>query len=277
MIKQLYKRKITIFLKMITIGILASFLFGCAEEAEVNEQKSIVAEVTTAKDVVEQVEVVASGNNQEASSEEPAISEEVSVVIKEDAGFLNYDMVLGDVNAPVEIIEYASVTCNHCATFHTQVLPRIKEKYVDNGKVKIVMRSFLLNQVDAKVSLITRCVPDKRYFKFMDAIFERQTQWYNIPEYQRLSSLHDQQTANEMFVDSTMVEVAKIAGQLGVNSKKIETCAANNAIGEYLYSIHQEGVQKHKVTATPTILVNGNKVNNDFASVERAIEAALGS
>ena len=277
MIKQLYKRKTFIFLKMITAGIFASFLFGCAEEVEINEQKSIVAVVTTADEVVEQVEVVASDIKQEASSEEPAVSEEVSVAINEDAGFLNYDMVLGDVNAPVEIIEYASVTCNHCATFHTQVLPRIKEKYVDTGKVKVVMRSFLLNQVDANVSLITRCVPDRRYFKFMDAIFERQMQWYNIPEYQRLSSLHDQQTANSMFVDSIMVEVAKIAGQLGVNSKKIETCTANDAIGEYLYSIHMEGVQKHKVTATPTILVNGNKVNNNFASVERAIEAALGS
>ena len=116
---------------------------------------------------------------------------------------------------------------------------------------------------------------EKRYFKFVDAIYKRQTQWYNIAEYQRLSGLHDARTANQMFVEHTMGEVTKIARQVGMNEKKIQACLANEKIGEYLFSVHQEGVQKHKVSATPTIIVNGSKTSNDYNSIEKAIEAAL--
>lgn len=238
MIRQLYKRKLAVILGAAFIGVFSITLPGCAQEND--------TESTT--------------ETSEATAEMP---------------FLDQDMVLGDPNAPIELIEYASLTCNHCAAFHNVVLPRIKEKYVDTGKVKIVMRSFLLNAVDATASLLTRCVPEKRYFKFMEVLFQQQEKWYNIPEYQRLAGIHDARTANMMFVDSTIGEVSKIARQLGLNNKKIEACIANEKIGEYLYSVHQEGMQKYKVTATPTILVNGNKAGNTYAAVEKAIEAAL--
>ena len=198
-----------------------------------------------------------------------------STTLVAEMPFLNQDMVLGDPKAPVEIIEYASLTCNHCATFHNFVLPRIKDKYVDTGKVKVVMRSFLLNAIDASASILTRCVPEKRYFKFMEILFKQQTQWYDISEYQKLSGIHDQRTANNIFVQSTIDKVSKVANRLGINNRKIEACLLNEKIGDYLYSVHQEGIQKYKVTATPTILVNGNKTGNTYAAVEKAIEAAL--
>lgn len=198
-----------------------------------------------------------------------------STTLVAEMPFLNQDMVLGDPKAPVEIIEYASLTCNHCATFHNFVLPRIKDKYVDTGKVKVVMRSFLLNAIDASASILTRCVPEKRYFKFMELLFTQQTQWYDISEYQKLSGIHDQRTANNIFVQSTIDKVSKVANRLGINNRKIEACLLNEKIGDYLYSVHQEGIQKYKVTATPTILVNGNKTGNTYAAVEKAIEAAL--
>ena len=198
-----------------------------------------------------------------------------STTLVAEMPFLNQDMVLGDPKAPVEIIEYASLTCNHCATFHNFVLPKIKDKYVDTGKVKVVMRSFLLNAIDASASILTRCVPEKRYFKFMEILFKQQTQWYDISEYQRLSSIHDQRTASNIFVQSTIDKVSKVANRLGVNNRKIEACLLNDKINNYLYSVHQEGIQKYKVTATPTILVNGNKTGNTYAAVEKAIEAAL--
>ncbi|MEJ6742434.1 MAG: thioredoxin domain-containing protein [Emcibacteraceae bacterium] len=198
-----------------------------------------------------------------------------STTLVAEMPFLNQDMVLGDPKAPVEIIEYASLTCNHCATFHNFVLPKIKDKYVDTGKVKVVMRSFLLNAIDASASILTRCVPEKRYFKFMEILFTQQTQWYDISEYQKLSGIHDQRTANNIFVQSTIDKVSKVANRLGINNRKIEACLLNEKIGDYLYSVHQEGIQKYKVTATPTILVNGNKTGNTYAAVEKAIEAAL--
>lgn len=236
MFKQLYTRKIAIFMSSLVFGMLSFTLPGCAQET--NDADPVV-------DVAEEVT------------------------------FLDHDMIIGDVNAPVEIIEYASLTCNHCATFHNIVLPEIKEKYVDTGKAKIVVRSFLLNAIDASASMLTRCVSEKRYFPFVNALFSRQTQWYDIPQYQRLSEEHDQQTANQMFVDNTLAEVAKIARQVGMNQKKIDACMANEKISEYLFAVQQKAIENYKVSATPTIIVNGNKTGNDYASVERAIEDAL--
>ena len=236
MFKQLYTRKIAIFISSLVFGVLSFTLPGCAQETN------------------------------DAEPVEEALAE---------VAFLDRDMVMGDVNAPIEIIEYASLTCNHCATFHNSVLPEIKEKYVDTGKAKIVVRSFLLNAIDLSASTLTRCVSEKRYFPFVNALFNRQTEWYDIPEYQRLSAEHDQQTANQMFVDNTLDEVAKIARQVGMNKKKIDACMADEKIGEYLFSVQQEAIENYKVSATPTIIVNGNKTGNDYASVAKAIEDAL--
>ena len=235
MIKQLNKLKVTTIIGVAFFAIFSINSIGIAQENISNSSTTLVAEMP----------------------------------------FLNQDMVLGDPKAPVEIIEYASLTCNHCATFHNFVLPKIKDKYVDTGKVKVVMRSFLLNAIDASASILTRCVPEKRYFKFMEILFKQQTQWYDISEYQKLSGIHDQRTANNIFVQSTIDKVSKVANRLGINNRKIEACLLNEKIGDYLYSVHQEGIQKYKVTATPTILVNGNKTGNTYAAVEKAIEAAL--
>ncbi|MEJ6726492.1 MAG: thioredoxin domain-containing protein [Emcibacteraceae bacterium] len=235
MIKQLNKLKVTTIIGVAFFAIFSINSIGIAQENISNSSTTLVAEMP----------------------------------------FLNQDMVLGDPKAPVEIIEYASLTCNHCATFHNFVLPRIKDKYVDTGKVKVVMRSFLLNAIDASASILTRCVPEKRYFKFMEILFTQQTQWYDISEYQKLSGIHDQRTANNIFVQSTIDKVSKVANRLGINNRKIEACLLNEKIGDYLYSVHQEGIQKYKVTATPTILVNGNKTGNTYGAVEKAIEAAL--
>ena len=238
MIKQLYTRKIAVFIGAALFGMLLSILPGCAQE-----------------------------NNDSGASATPETSTEMT--------FLDHDMVLGDTNAPVEMIEYASLTCVHCAEFQKRILPEIKEKYVDTGKLKIVMRSFLLNAIDAQATLLTRCVPEKRYFKFMEALFTLQDQWYDIPEYQRLTSQHDTQTANRMFVEHTMGEVEKMARQIGLNKSKIDACLTDQKIADYVFSVHRGGIEQYKVNATPTIIVNGNKVNLDLASVENAIEAAL--
>ncbi len=264
--------------------MFALLLASCGDDGAQDQVAS--AEASQASAETPETPAEAPEEVQTAAAEVADVMEEVAqeaqenaedvVAAAEDAGFINYDMVLGDPNAPVEIIEYASITCNHCATFHNNVLPRLKENYVDSGKVKIVTRSFLLNGIDLQGTAISRCIAPQRYFRFMDALFERQTQWYDVNEFQRLNGLHDQQTAGQMFVAHSVGEISKIARQLGLNQARIDECIASEEIGEYIVSIYNEGRTLHKVTATPTILVNGNKTaGNDYASVERAIEAAL--
>lgn len=276
MLKQLYTRKTATISKIILLGISALLLANCSESSETDPaQEPALETISTAAVAAEAPSETAPEVIEPAVQEfEEATVEEVAVEV-EDVGFINHDMVYGDPDAPIEIIEYASLTCNHCATFHNNVLPRLKEKYIDTGQAKLVMRSFLLNIIDARITQLTRCVTERRYFPFLDALFKRQTQWYSIAEYQRLQGLHDRQTASDMFVEATFEEVAKMARQVGLNQAKIDECAASGAIGEYLMAVQQDGIENYKVNSTPTIIVNGNRVNNDYASIERAIEAEL--
>ncbi len=274
MIKQLYRLNIGHFLKMAVLALFSLLLASCSDDGASDQSAAAEAPEAPAE-APEQAEETAADVVEEATEE---VQEQVTDMAEtaEDAGFLNYDMVLGDLNAPVEIIEYASITCNHCATFHNNVLPRLKEKYIDTGQVKIVTRSFLLNGIDLQGTAISRCMAPQRYFRFMDAVFERQSQWYDVAEFQRLNGIHDQQTAGQMFVAHSVGELSKIARQLGLNQARIDECIASEEIGEYVVSVYNEGRTIHKVSATPTILVNGNKTaGNDYGSVERAIEAAL--
>jgi len=263
MFKQLYTRKISKIPSFLAFGIICLFLSSCSEETDDNQ--ATVAELPAAI-----VEAAA-----EVQQETDQVSDDVEETVS-DEGFLNRDMILGDVNAPVEIIEYASLTCNHCAVFHNQVLPQLKKEYVDTGKAKIVFRSFLLNGIDAKLSQLTRCVSEKRYVPFMNVLFGRQENWLNFDEQARLVSLYGQEAANEKFFDYIVNEVEKIAAQVGLNKSKIEACYNNPEVGKYIFAVQQEGAQKYKINATPTIIVNGEKTNgNSFEAVKDAIEDAL--
>src|SRR5258706_11399400 len=85
--------------------------------------------------------------------------------------------VLGNPEAPITIIEYASLTCPHCAEFDKSVLPQIKQTYIDTGKAKLVYRDFPLDATALKASMIARCLPSDRYFAFIDALFKQQNNW----------------------------------------------------------------------------------------------------
>ncbi|MDG1858064.1 MAG: thioredoxin domain-containing protein [Emcibacteraceae bacterium] len=264
--KQLYTRKIALSFKVALLAGFSVFLSGCGDDAAENKvQETTASTAQTTEQAVKTEQAVEAVETVIASEE----------VTETDAGFLNKEMILGDPNAPVEIIEYASFTCNHCSTFHNNVMPEIKEKYIDTGKAKVVFRSFMLNGIDMQASIISRCMTEKRYFPFTDMMFKRQTEWYNVAQYQELAANNDAETAGKLFVEATMAAVGKYARQAGLNKAKIDACLANEEIPAYLYEIQQDAIEQYKVNATPTIIVNGNKVGSDYNSVERAIEAAL--
>lgn len=269
MIKQLYTLNIGLFVKSAMLAIFSILLVACGNESSTNEQAT--SSDTMANAVSEFSDVLEEAGPEKMTAE----MLEVPSMSIEEAGFLNRDMVMGDPNAPVEIIEYASLTCNHCATFHNNVLPRLKEEYIDTGKAKIVMRSFMLNPIDMQATTISRCMTEKRYAPFMNMLFSRQMEWYNVGKYQELAANNDPQSANQLFVDGTMEEVHKYARQAGLNKAKIDACLANEDISKYLFEVQQYAVEQYKVNATPTIIVNGNKAGNDFNSISRLIEAEL--
>src|SRR5271168_4105284 len=87
------------------------------------------------------------------------------------------DHVLGKADAPITIIEYASLTCPHCAEFNKEVLPEVKAKYIETGKAKLIYRDFPLDQWALRASVLARCAPADKYFGFVDVLFQNQVTW----------------------------------------------------------------------------------------------------
>lgn len=146
------------------------------------------------------------------------------------------DHVLGDPKAPITVIEYASLTCSHCAHFHTQILPEIKKKWIDTGKVKLIYRDFPLDQIAAKAAQIAECAGNDRYFGVVDLIFRSQPQWATAAD--------------------PLTELAKPLRIAGLGENEIKACLANEAIGNGVIKDYQGG-EAMGVNSTPTLFING--------------------
>jgi len=161
------------------------------------------------------------------------------------------DVWLGKVDAPVTIVEYASLTCGHCASFHTGTLPELKKKYIETGKVRLVFREFALNQLDAAVYMLTRCalnadgkagegVDQARYFALIDVFFQQQRNW--------------------AFGGNPLEAVTAITRQAGMTQAQFEACLNNQAILDALNATRERAASAFGVESTPTFFVNGKRV-----------------
>lgn len=146
------------------------------------------------------------------------------------------DHVLGDANAPITVIEYASLTCSHCAHFHTQVLPEVKKKWIDTGKVKLIYRDFPLDQIAAKAAQIAECAGNDKYFGVLDIIFRGQPQWATAAD--------------------PLAELAKPLRIAGMGENEIKACLANEAMSNAVIKDYQGG-EAMGVNSTPTLFING--------------------
>ncbi len=184
--------------------------------------------------------------------------------------FLNYDMVLGDKNAPIEIIEYASTTCPHCATFHKDTLPELKKKYIDTGKVKLVFRNYVFSQpFDVFAASLNRCVSEKKFFPLLGLYFKRQQAWVKYKEFGELKRYGKYAALG--FAKGEAIKIAKIAG---MKEAEAYQCLARPEVLKYLMDVNRHAVDTYEVNSTPTIIVNGKKLDdNRFEAIEKAILA----
>ncbi|MCK5575819.1 MAG: DsbA family protein [Sphingomonadales bacterium] len=168
------------------------------------------------------------------------------------------ELYMGSPDAPVTMIEYASLTCSHCANFHNDVLPQIKENYINTGKVRLVYRNFVTNQPDLVASMMARCVVPEKSFEMMGVLFERQRQW--------LSS------------DDPLAALADIARKSGMNRAKFDACVRNDELKRSLIALRQLGLDDN-IEGTPTFIINGALVNNPrdnpYEELKKIIEDAL--
>jgi len=167
------------------------------------------------------------------------------------------DIILGDPDAPVTVIEYASMTCPHCARFHMNTLPKLKEKYVDTGKVKFIMRAYPLDNLAAAAFMLARCVETDKYYPFVDMLFEKQSQWARA--------------------DDPAKELQKLTKLAGFTEKKFNQCISDQEALNYIQQVRDTGNQKYDIRSTPTLIVNGQKLegNQPFEEIEALIQPLL--
>lgn len=165
------------------------------------------------------------------------------------------DRVLGDPKAAVTILDYSSMTCPHCAHFHTDILPKIKEKYIDTGKVKLVFRDFPFDQAALRASQLARCAPAERYFPLLDVLFKSQPQWSRAAD-----------------PTKALAQYGKLAG---MGQDTIDSCFADNALADGILGIRMTGDKQFKVEATPTFILNDGKARIEGAQSFETFAAAI--
>ncbi len=168
------------------------------------------------------------------------------------------DRSLGAEDAPVTIIEYSSLTCGHCANFHHLTLPRIKEQYIETGKVRLIFRDFPLDTAALAASMLTRCVPEEDYFPFLETLFREQDSW--------------------MTAENIRGALVGLANDAGLSDADVAACLTN---GQLLSGVRERAIaarDEFNINSTPSFLIEGELVSGalPFEHFQEIIERALG-
>ncbi|MGV6804375.1 MAG: thioredoxin domain-containing protein [Ruegeria sp.] len=171
------------------------------------------------------------------------------------------EMVQGAEDAPVEIIEYASYTCPHCANFHAGPYKQLKKDYIDTGKVKFTYREVYFDRYGIWASMVARCGGPEKFFGISDLIYGGQSDWTRAGGPAEI-----------------VEELRKIGRLAGLSNDKLEACLQDGAKAQTLVAWYQENAEKDGINATPTFIINGKKVDNQpYDEFKALIEKELGN
>lgn len=171
------------------------------------------------------------------------------------------DMTIGDENAPVTVIEYASFTCPHCMRFHTEVFPLIKENYVDTGKIRFTLREVYFDKHGLWAGMIARCAGPDRYFGLTDILFHQQSDWA--------------QSADEAELVEKLYGIGR---QAGLTDDELDACLQDSDFAQALVERYKETATADDVTGTPSFIINGEKVQNmSYEEFSKVLDEALGA
>jgi protein-disulfide isomerase len=158
------------------------------------------------------------------------------------------DRVLGNPDAPITIVEYASLGCPHCAHFTNDVLPEIKKAWIDTGKVKLVLRDFPLDEPSLRAAMIARCAPPDRFYAFADTFFASQEKWLGARDYREA--------------------LARLAKFGGMGKDEFDACLNNTKLEDKIVAGRLSASQELDVSATPTFYINGSKFSGSPTAEE---------
>jgi protein-disulfide isomerase len=170
------------------------------------------------------------------------------------------ELQVGETNAPVTIVEYASMTCGHCANFHNNIYPALKAKYIDTGKARLIMREFPLDGRATGAAMLARCTGEGKTFPLISALFGKQEEWAFV--------------SKEAFVP----ELAKIARQAGFTEDSLRTCLRDQALMDKILDGRRRAVDEFGVNSTPTFFINGKRLaGGSLEDFDKALEPLLKS
>ena len=181
----------------------------------------------------------------------PASAAEASPSVTDPATLLAIakdDRVLGNPDAPIVIVEYASLTCPHCAHFTNEVLPEIKKKWIDTGKAKLILRDFPLDGEALRAAMIARCAPPDRFYAFIDTFFQDQAGWATAPDVQ--------------------AALTRLAALGGMSKEAVDKCLKDTALENKILEGRLTASKQLDVNATPTFSSTASSLPATRASEE---------
>jgi protein-disulfide isomerase len=175
------------------------------------------------------------------------------------------DLVLGKADAPVTIVEYASMTCPHCAHFHKATYPELKSKYIETGKVRFIFREFPLDELAVAASMLVRCaatgtdktsVSGEKAMALIEVLFNSQDKWA---------------------VKDPIPALQQIGKQAGITEKAFDDCMKDQKLYNDILAVRERASKEYKVESTPTLFVNGKMIKGgvDIGELDKAIEPLL--
>ena len=170
------------------------------------------------------------------------------------------DIVLGDASAPVEVIEYASFTCPHCATFHATTFPAFKRDYIDTGKVRFTYREVYFDRYGLWASMIARCAGPDRYFGVAGLLYETQGEW-----------------ARQADPAEVAASLKRIGAQAGLSPEEADACLQDGETAQALVSWYEANAERDGVRSTPSFLIDG-EMHSGAMSLEQIgalVDAAM--
>ncbi|RVT83177.1 DsbA family protein [Rhodobacteraceae bacterium CCMM004] len=169
------------------------------------------------------------------------------------------EMTLGDPDAPVTVVEYASFTCPHCATFHAGPFQQLKADYIDTGKVHFIYREVYFDRYGLWAGMIARCGGEERYFGIADLIYERQREWAQ---------------GEPADIAAALRRVGKTAG---LTDEELDACLSDADKAQAMVAKWQSHAEEDEVQSTPSFLIDGTKYTNmNYADFSALIDERLG-
>ncbi len=166
------------------------------------------------------------------------------------------ELTLGDPNAPITIIEYASMTCSHCAEFHNKTYPDLKKNHIDTGEVKFIFREFPLDKLAMATSMLARCVDSEISMAFIEILFKNRDRWIS---------------------ENALNELKNFSKQAGLDSNEFDACLNNQQLLDDLIAGKEKAIEDYKINSTPSFIINGEVVsgNKPYSFFKSKIEEIL--